>query len=648
MGRRVPVKLRPDQYIDQIRDTTKRRGWKARVIRSKDIIKYIKVKKQKRERLRPLPSSLCIFVDETEVDEDKDGINDSRQIIDAQGDLDVHGESLRNDFTETQTATEEVESPLLKTKKVDVHVKKLKFPLEESVAEDVFIDEDDVSKDSSLGLFLSDSDEECSSCPQNDAISNIVENLSCIKRAVLLRSTARIEKLKFGYSKFELKHDTLNLDKYLFSKPRRILRRRRLLPFKETVVDTSKIENDNGKLKNNVVGLNEISAALDKSGEDVSEMLPDGIDQNSDVLLEEGFENNNIMLGMSSVNPLEPVAIFNHTEIDESGRVIEVGVKIDVDECNVNNLFENGKEGPKSDEVKDDVNRLEVLTALDLSTDDNERAATLYEESGVAASVADSYEVETGDAIADKLPVCEAEWFITARQARKEPVFVFKELELGIVHNAGSSPPVIRELLTPSELQFQGYLADSVVTDLEMQVLELTKIDTSEPDVIITEVDHVLDDENNECKAEKLESTKIDGTLKEGKVVESLKVEKFCQESSKADKDHESLNRKVHDFELIGCQKDEDLIERASTDDSDSDVVLLSDDETDLCSPTTDITFMYSWQVDILTQTWEEWPVPDKDIVLLLCKETGLSSDKIKDWYEKKTKQELSRFWAEL
>ena len=45
MGRLVPVKLRPDQYIDQIRDTTKRRGWKARVIRSKDIIKYIKVKK---------------------------------------------------------------------------------------------------------------------------------------------------------------------------------------------------------------------------------------------------------------------------------------------------------------------------------------------------------------------------------------------------------------------------------------------------------------------------------------------------------------------------------------------------------------------------------------------------------------------------
>jgi len=363
--------------------------------------------------------------------------------------------------------------------------------------------------------------------------------------------------------------------------------------------------------------------------------------------LEEGFENNN-MLGMSSVNSLEPVAIFNHIENDESGRVIEVGVNVDVDECYVYNLFEKGKEGPKSGEVKDDISRLEVLTALDLSTDDNERAATMYEESGVATSVADSYEVETGDAIADKLPVCEAEWFITARQARKEPVFVFKELELGIVNNAGSSPPVIRELLTPSELQFQGYLADSVVTDLEMKVLELTKIDTSEPDVIITEVDNVFDEENNECKAEKLESTNGDETLKEGIVVESSKVEKFCQESSKADKDHESLNRKENNFELIGCQKDEDSIERASTDDSDSDVVLLSDDETDLCSPTTDSTIMYSWQVDILTQTWEEWPVPDKDIVLLLCKETGLSSDKIKDWYEKKTEQEVCRLWAEL
>jgi len=597
-------------------------------------------------------SSRCKFVNETEVDEDKDGMNDSHQIIDAQGDIDVHGEPLRNDFTENQTDMNEVGLPLFKAKKVDVHVKKLKFPLEESVAEDVFIDEDDdVSKDSSFGLFLSDSDEdeECISCPQNNAISNIVENLSSIKRAVLLRSTARIEKFKFGYSKFELKHDTLNLDKYLFSKPRRILRRRRLLPFKETVVDTSKTENDNGKVKSNVVGLPEISAALDKSGEDVSEMVIDGIGQNSDVLLEEGFENNNNMLGMSSLNPLEPVAIFNHTENDESDRVIEVGVKIDVDECNVHNLFENGKEGPKLDEVKDDVNRLEVLTAPDLSTVDDERAATLYEESGVATSVADTCEVKTVDATADKLPVCEADWFITARQARREPVFVFKKLEFGVVNNADSSPPVIRELLTPSELQFQGYLADSVVTDLEMQVLELTKIDTSEPDVIITEVDNVIDEENNDCKAEISESTKVDGALKEGKVFcESLKVEKYCQESSKSGKDHESLNRKENDFELPGCQKDGDLTERASTDDSDSDVVLLSDDETDLCSPTTDFNIMNSWQVDILTQTWEEWPVPDKDVVFLLCKETGLSSDKIKYWYEKKTEQELCRLWAEL
>jgi len=414
---------------------------------------------------------------------------------------------------------------------------------------------------------------------------------------------------------------------------------------KETVDATSKIENDDGNLDNNVVALPEISTAVDKSGDKVVEILPDGMGENFDVLIEEGFETNNNTLNMLSVNPLEQVATFNHTEEDESGQEMDVGVN--VGNCNVkNNLFEKGKEGPKSDEVKGGEIRSEVLTAPDLSTVNNERAATLYEESDVAISAADSCKTETGDAIADKLPVCEAEWFITARQARIEPVC--KELELGEFKTTSTSPPVIRELLTASELQLQGYLADALVTDLEMQVLAMSRIDTSEPDVIITEVDDVLDEENNVCKAEKLESKKVDGTMKVEKVTESLKEEKYCQESSKVGIDHELQNLKKKNFELTGCQKDEDSIEMTSIDDSDSDVVLLSDDETDLCGPTNDFTIMYSWQVDILTQTWEEWPVPDKDIVLLLCKETGLSSDKIKDWYEKKTKQELSRFWAEL
>merc|ERR1719233_1646607 len=123
------------------------------------------------------------------------------------------------------------------------------------------------------------------SCPQDDEISNLVEDSPCLKRAVLLKSTRRIEKCKFGYSKFELKHDTLNLDKYLYSKPLRIFRQKRWLPLKETVDVTSKIENDDGKLDNNNVALPEISTALDKS--DVFEILPDGVGENFDVLIEE-------------------------------------------------------------------------------------------------------------------------------------------------------------------------------------------------------------------------------------------------------------------------------------------------------------------------------------------------------------------------
>ena len=64
--------------------------------------------------------------------------------------------------------------------------------------------------------------------------------------------------------------------------------------------------------------------------------------------------------------------------------------------------------------------------------------------------------METGDAIADKHSVCEAEWFMTVKQARKE--LVFKELEFD------AFSIVFRELPAPSELQFQGYLAAANLT----------------------------------------------------------------------------------------------------------------------------------------------------------------------------------------
>ena len=46
-------------------------------------------------------------------------------------------------------------------------------------------------------------------------------------------------------------------------------------------------------------------------------------------------------------------------------------------------LFDNGKEGSKSDGVEDDVKRSDLLTAPELSTVGKERAATLFVKSGV-------------------------------------------------------------------------------------------------------------------------------------------------------------------------------------------------------------------------------------------------------------------------
>ena len=94
---------------------------------------------------------------------------------------------------------------------------------------------------------------------------------------------------------------------------------------------------------------------------------------------------------------------------------------------------------------------------------------------------------------------------------------------------------------------------------------------------------------------------------------------------------------------------DEKKLENGKTsDDSDSDVVLLSDDETELCSPTPSLTIISSWQLDILSQTWQAWPVPTQAILLHLGLETGLSDGTIRDWFKKRTDQELVRVWGEL
>ena len=249
MGRLVPVKLRPDQYIIPMRDIAMPRERKVKVIRSKDIIKYIKVKKEKRERVRPLSPPFCKFVDETKTnaDEDKDGKNDPDHIVD-----DVQSNPFGGgiEFTESNTAPVEVESHLLKMKRVDVIVKKLKFPLKGSYVGNDFKDiEDDTSKDSSLGLILTDSKNELISSPLKDIHFNLVKDLPNRKRAVLLKSTRRHENCKYSFSKFELQHNTLNLDKYFISMRRKRYRKRR--PFKEINL----MKNAGGELKFKAIGL---------------------------------------------------------------------------------------------------------------------------------------------------------------------------------------------------------------------------------------------------------------------------------------------------------------------------------------------------------------------------------------------------------
>ena len=88
------------------------------------------------------------------------------------------------------------------------------------------------------------------------------------------------------------------------------------------------------------------------------------------------------------------------------------------------------------------------------------------------------------------------------------------------------------------------------------------------------------------------------------------------------------------------------------TDDSDSDVVLLSDDETELYIPppptTNNISRIADWQSNILAKTWEEWPNASSAIVVQLSIDTGLEDDIIRDWFRRRTEEELGKIWMEL
>ena len=301
----------------------------------------------------------------------KYGKNDPDHIVvDVQSNPFGHG----IEFTEGNTAPVEVESHLLKIKRVNVIVKKLKFPLKESYVGDDFKDiedEDDTSKDRSLGLILTDSKDELISSPQKDVNFNLVEDLPNRKRVVLLKSTRRHENCKYGFSKFELQHNTLNLDKYFISMRRKRYRKRR--PFKEINL----MKNAGGELKFKAIGLPPENA-LNICGKAVGELTFGKMSQDVDEFIEEeGFEITNTA-GLVAVKEVDDL---NHNEDDESLHENDVHANVEHsntvklkenekevfneemseerENCNTNNLMENETEGTedgKSAEIENDKN----------------------------------------------------------------------------------------------------------------------------------------------------------------------------------------------------------------------------------------------------------------------------------------------------
>jgi len=281
-----------------------------------------------------------------------------------------------------------------------------------------------------------------------------------------------------------------------------------------------------------------------------------------------------------------------------------------------------------------DNGNCEVLEAKNEPFEDALDSNEHVSEEGVAGD--NSELIPTAD-FHNKRPLCVAEWLLTARQISSEQRFECKDNDNDYKHDAITGL-MLSSLLTPSELQLQGFLANTVVSDLETHLLEFKNMDTSDPDVIITEVQSVQGSGNG---VEIPKNTKINiGAEKELLKVDTDTLVPF-EKATQPPKIKEEVD------DRIACI-DKGLEILNATSDSDSDVVLLSDDETDLYSSTITQSSVYPWQEAVLSQTWEEWPLPDKDIVQLLCQDTGLSVNTIMDWFEKRTEEEITKLWREI
>ena len=191
-GRKLAVKQRPDQYCTKMVDMPRlgRRGLiKAIRLGNKEIAKYMKDDKVKYS------------------DVSVGGLEDKTKANNVEN---VQQESVVN------------KDPFITHKSFVDETKP-----DDNDETDLFLSDSDViegetSENNCLGLDLSESDVEVYDEQENDTFCNLVEIPIPLRRICLLKSSKRREKLKYGFSKFESRHDTLNLDRFFFFKPMKI------------------------------------------------------------------------------------------------------------------------------------------------------------------------------------------------------------------------------------------------------------------------------------------------------------------------------------------------------------------------------------------------------------------------------------------
>jgi len=698
MGPVVPVKLRPDQYSPLIRDLRKRKN--AKVTRVKNVTKYKKVSKpRKRQLITSSTPPRCIPKDELLIEENDSNNNPSE----------LFKGTLDRNISKGQVKTENITSAWRINSEKEAE---LPLSAEENGTLDEKSDGDEIEnfKEDALGLVVSETDGEVEYSKPNINSSNHIDNVSNTrKKTLILKSSRKSKKFKFGYSKFEHKHGTRKLYcSYLMTKPNLRFKYGQLLSCKRVVAARMRYKGENlqdkGDLEFSSVHCNvndeaEKNDQIVERKESIVEHLYEGsVTVSGDIepavnntLMEQSPDNVHCNVEdskekiLNEYNHERPSSVASFVMMDkhmldndheesvlkaenlDTNQVKDCKEKIGVFDSSLK--MSDNHHPPSENEdttifpcivewiwtalqarilhrpASTDMGNCEALeTKNEASEDVHESNEHLSKE----VIVSDSPEIIPIADVNNISPLCVAEWLLTARQIRSEQCLKYKDndnkheattgLILGRYEIITESPSILSSLLTPSELQLQGFLANTEVSDLETHLQEWEDMDTSDPDVIITEVTNLQDSGN--C-VEKLENTKTNFNAEK----ESLKVEsetiKRLENTNQPPKVKEEVDNRTSCINIA--------LEMANeSSDSDSDVVLLSDDETELYSSTIIQSSVHPWQEVILSQTWEEWPLPDKDIVQHLSQDTGLSVDNIMSWFEKRTEQEITRLWREI